>query len=156
VAGLRCRAEIAPRHIGNHARAKGCRWCGLLNVHRNVLCQSRQNHLDQQHTPNTKTRATNSYAAQHPPQAPLSRSDFLLERFSDARQRSASLKRPRLASEKPTPNRTLAGLLNAAMQLSASRHLSVSQRFAAFRSGLWADLFNEPLNEPVSCRKGLG
>jgi hypothetical protein len=77
VAGLRCRAEIAPRHIGNHARAKGCRWCGLLNVHRNVLCQSRQNHLDQQHTPNTKTRATNSYAAQHPPQAPLSRSDLV-------------------------------------------------------------------------------
>jgi len=78
VAGLRCRAEIAPRHIGNHARAKGCRWCGLLNVHQNVLCQSRQNHLDQQHTPNTKTRATNSYAAQHPPQAPLSRSDLVL------------------------------------------------------------------------------
>ena len=83
VAGLGCRAEIARCHIGNHARTQGRHWCRLLNVHRNVLCQSRQNHLDQQHTPNITNRATNPSSAQRPPQAPLSRSDLVLVRFTN-------------------------------------------------------------------------
>jgi hypothetical protein len=76
VTGLGSRAEIARRHIGNHARAKGCRWCGVLNVHRSVLCQSRQNHLDQQHTPNITKRETNPNSAQRQKKRPIA------ERFS--------------------------------------------------------------------------
>ena len=56
MAGLGCRTEIAPRHIGNYTLTKGRRWGRMLNVLGNVLCQSRQNHLDQQHTLNIKTR----------------------------------------------------------------------------------------------------
>ena len=52
VAGLGCRAEIARCHVQNHGGAKGRRRCGMLNVHREILCQPRQNRLDQQHTPN--------------------------------------------------------------------------------------------------------
>jgi hypothetical protein len=51
----------------------------LLNVHGKTLCQSRQNHLDQQHTPNFTKRETYSYSTLHPQQAPLSRSDLVLE-----------------------------------------------------------------------------
>jgi hypothetical protein len=42
----------------------------MLNVHREVLCQSRQNHLDKQQTPNIKIRETNPYSAQRLPKAP--------------------------------------------------------------------------------------
>jgi hypothetical protein len=42
----------------------------LLNVHGKTLCQSRQNHLDQQHTPNTSNRETNPTSAQRLKQAP--------------------------------------------------------------------------------------
>jgi hypothetical protein len=52
----------------------------LLNVHGKTLCQSRQNHLDQQHTPNTSNRETNPTSAQRLKQAPLSRSDLVLVR----------------------------------------------------------------------------
>jgi hypothetical protein len=44
------------------------RWpCGL----------SRQNHLDQQHTPNLQTRATNACSARRQPNSALSRSDLV-------------------------------------------------------------------------------
>jgi hypothetical protein len=49
----------------------------MLDVHGNALRQPRQNHLDKQHTPDTKTRATNSYSEQRPQTAPLSQSDFV-------------------------------------------------------------------------------
>ena len=77
VTGLGCRAEIARCHIGNHAGAKGC--CGprCLDVHGKTLCQSRQNHLDQQHTPDTKARATNPYSAQRKPHSAI-----IAKRFS--------------------------------------------------------------------------
>jgi hypothetical protein len=40
-----------------------------LNVHGKPLCQSRQNHLNQQDTPNFTKRETNPGSAQHPKQA---------------------------------------------------------------------------------------
>lgn len=65
-----CRAEIAGCHIRDHARTKRRHWCRLRNVHGNVLCPSRQNHLDQQHTPNITKRQTNPNSAERQKQAP--------------------------------------------------------------------------------------
>ena len=57
----------------HHARAKGCRWCGVLNVHRGVLCQSRQNHLDQQHTRHLRPRNKSLVAATPNTSAPIAK-----------------------------------------------------------------------------------
>jgi hypothetical protein len=59
VTGLRIRAKRTGYHVRDHTFPKGCRCLGMLSAHGNVLCQSRQNHLDRQHTPDTKTGATN-------------------------------------------------------------------------------------------------
>ena len=59
-----------PCHIGNHTRTRRRHWCRLLNVHREVLCQPRQNHLDRQQTPNIKIRKTNPRSALRSKQAP--------------------------------------------------------------------------------------
>ncbi len=55
----------------------------MLNVHGKTLCQPRQNHLDQQQTPNLTIRETNPDYDQNPPKAPLSRSDLVLDSGAD-------------------------------------------------------------------------
>ena len=77
VAGLRRRPEIAGRHIRDHARAKGCRRCGMLNVHGKTLCQSRQNHLEQQHIPDLENREEKPLQRNDRHPGPLSRSDLV-------------------------------------------------------------------------------
>ena len=56
---LRRGSQIARRHIRDHAGARERDVCSVLNVHGKTLCQPRQNHLDQQQTPNLTIRETN-------------------------------------------------------------------------------------------------
>lgn len=89
VAGLRRRSEVACRHIRDHARAKGCRRFGMLNIHGKILCQSRRNHLEQQHTPGIANREANPSSAHLP-----THRTTIAERFS-ARAESGLLRRVR-------------------------------------------------------------
>jgi hypothetical protein len=104
--GLGCSSDIAPCHVRNHPRKKGRNWFGVLNVHGKTLCQPRQNYLEQQQTPDLKNRATNLYPAQHPQQAPLSRSDLVLEpKLLNAALR-ASRRKGRIADVKKSARNT--------------------------------------------------
>ncbi len=77
VAGLRRWTQIARRDIRDHARAEGCRRCRVLIGHGKTLCQPRQNHLGQQHTPDLENRETNTASGRHRPRrAPIPRTTF--------------------------------------------------------------------------------
>jgi transposase len=71
VAGLRRRPEIAGRHIRNHARAKGCHRCGMLNGHgENPLSIEARSPRPTAHTRPRKSRSKTRFSATPATQSP--------------------------------------------------------------------------------------